>query len=359
MRGCFDGRRTLVPALCLALLVPVSTAAFAAPPAVPGTDPNTYVLFATQELQFKGGGGTLASGGMIVGGNIGVNNPGGTLMYSTSAVAHMSPGTWAVADNASSGPNSNGSLHWLYANSVNQGWVGGSGATVVDPNPATLSPIGVGQYAWNASGGLFASMPTLPFVPSYQRMASANDVLVNGTTVNLSPGDYRDVEFRSSAVVNLGDGVYNMRSLKIGSSNPGVVVNVTDKTVLQIDQYFDAGDRMRFGANPESNGGACVYVGSIKNSANDFYNTTTERTTNWGHFGRGSGGSLHMQYYAPNGWLDLGGDMELYGRYWAYRITGDPGNNLYLEMVVPEPSSLAALLAGLGSFGGMLIRRKR
>ena len=37
--------------------------------------------------------------------------------------------------------------------------------------------------------------------------------------------------------------------------------------------------------------------------------------------------------------------MELYGRYWAYRITGDPGNNVYLQCI---PTTTVTLLNPLG-----------
>ncbi len=344
--------------LVLATLLATATPTVAAvtPPATPGTDLDSYVLFAVQDLMFKGGGGTLETGGMILGGNIGVNNVGGTLEYSTDAKAIMSDGTWAVADSVTSGPQKGGSLYWLYANTVNTAWKNGDGATVQQKNPATLPSAGVGQYSWTAP--LLASLPPLPFTPSYQRMAGAPDLTLGGSGgtlypaggYNLAPGNYRDVQFKDTtnsnpAVVNLADGVYNMRSLKVASANPGVVINVRDGTILQIDQNFDAGDRMRFGANPEHHGSAKVYVGSIKNAANAYYNPSTERTTNWGKDGRQSGGSLHMQYYAPNGWLDLGGDMELYGRYWAYKISGDPGNNVYLEGI---PTTTVTLLNPLG-----------
>ena len=319
---------------------------------------DSYVLFATQDLLFKGGGGTLPTGGMIVGGNIGVNNVGGTLRYSTDAIAHMSDGTWAVADDARSGTETAGTLYWLYANTVNPGWTTNGGATVLQQNPATSTPPDVGQYPWTAP--LLTSLPPLPFTPSYQRMELESDLTLGGAGgtlydaggYDLDPGNYRDVEFKApgtsdpnQAIINLVDGVYNMRSLKVFSANPGVVINVRDGTILQIDMNFDAGDRMRFGANHDHHGCAKVYVGAIKNSSNDYYNPTTERVTNWGHDGRASGGSLHMQYYAPNGWLDLGGDMELYGRYWAYRITGDPGNNVYLQCI---PTTTVTLLSALG-----------
>lgn len=60
---------------------------------------------------------------------------------------------------------------------------------------------------------------------------------------------------------------------------------------------------------------------------------------------------VHAQYFAPTGWLDLGGENELYGRYWAQIISGDPNNNVYFETpppgAVPEPSSVMLLGAGL------------
>ena len=173
----------LIISVLLASTAIIAHVAAVVPPTAPGTNLDSYVLFATQDLLFKGGGGTLPTGGMIVGGNIGVNNIGGTLRYSTDSIAHMSDDTWAVADDARSGPQTGGTLYWLYANTVNQGWTSNGGATVQEQNPATSTPPDVGQYPWTAP--LLTSLPPLPFTPSFQRMAAASDLTLGLSLIHI------------------------------------------------------------------------------------------------------------------------------------------------------------------------------
>ncbi|HVZ94596.1 MAG TPA: hypothetical protein VG797_08800, partial [Phycisphaerales bacterium] len=230
-------------------------------------DINSYVLFAYDELVFKGGssgGGT----GFINGGNIGVNYAGRSqsafsLEFATSGQAIMSVGSQAVADSVRS--DASGSFFDLYANTLNPSFAG----TIRNSGPTGFSAPIV------ATG----SLPTLPFTPGRALTDGASNLTVGGSgglpsPQTITPGTFRDVRFNDNTVINLGAGEYDLRNLSIGRH---VTINVTDQTVLRIDRRFDPNDFLLFGTNAGHNGGAQILVGGFGD------NPTTERTTNFSH----------------------------------------------------------------------------
>src|SRR6185295_8233311 len=87
-------------------------------------------------------------------------------------------------------------------------------------------------------------------------------------------------------------------------------------TILNIVYGFTNNDNFKFGVG--SNNGAHINVGACG------INVNTTRVTNFSH-----GSEIHGIYFAPTGWLDLGGGNNLYGHFVAQRITGDPNNNIF------------------------------
>lgn len=309
----------------------VLSLAGAAGAAVINRDINSYVLFAYNELVFKGA--TVASGkGYITGGNIGVNYPGlsqsaYSLEFATSGLAVMSDGYQAVADSVRA--DNTGSFYDLFANSTNPSFA----AAIRGSGPAAFSTPIIAT----------PSLPALGFTPGRAITDNASDIQVGGSgglpsPQSLSPGAYRDVRFNDNATVNFGAGVYDIRNLSMGKH---VTINVTDQTILRIDRQFDPNDFLLFGTNAGHNGGAQVLVGGFGD------NPTTTRTANFSH-----NAEIHAQYFSPNSWLDLGGGNDLFGHYWALRITGDPNNNVTMQ--VPAPSA-----AVLGLIGCTLAARRR
>jgi len=132
------------------------------------------------------------------------------------------------------------------------------------------------------------------------------------------------VRFNDNAVVTFGAGTFNMKSLDIGKK---VTVNVTDNTILQIDQGWSNNINLKFGVG--TNAGCKIYIGAYG------FNVTTTRAT-----GFSTGAEVHAQYFAPTGWLDIGGTNNIYGRYWAMRITGDPNNNVYFQVPTTTTTSI-------------------
>jgi hypothetical protein len=278
---------------------------------------DRYVLFAYDEMILKGAVGD-ADRGYIRGGDIGVNFAGrgsdgsASLTYATLGPVVMDAGSFAVADSVRA-PNSEGVFFNLFANAVNATF----DATILGSGPSPFAPPIIAP----------ASLPTLPFTPGRALTDGAADVQVGGvglpTPHALAPGAYRDVRVNDRATLILAAGVYDFRSFSVGTN---VTVNVTDATVIQIDRDWAINDGLRFGVG--TNAGARVYLGAL---GLDAHRATA---CNFAHVAE-----IHMQFFAPTGWVDLGGTNDLYGRYWAQRITGDPGNDLYLRIppVGPPP----------------------
>ncbi len=269
-----------------------------------------YVLFAYDEMILKGAVGGVDRG-YIHGGDIGVNFPdrgqdgSPSLSYATLGPVVMDAGSVAVADSVRA-PNPEGVVFDLFANAVNATFA----ATVLGSGPLPfVAPIIAP-----------ADLPALPFTPGRTLTDGASDVQVGGVGLpsphSLAAGAYRDVRVNDRGTLDLGDGTYDLRSLSLGTD---VTVNVTDATVIQIDRNWIINDGLRFGIGTEA--GARVYVGAL---GFDPYRSTV---CNFAHVAE-----IHVQFFAPDGWLDLGGTNDLYGRFWAARITGDPGNDLFLRL---------------------------
>lgn len=303
-------------------------------------DINTYALFAYDELIWKGGnvGGTQ---GHIYGGNVGVNYPGlsptgVSLGFGTDRTGYMDPGYQLVGDSFRNN-TATSVIYYLFANTLN------NLTATIQPGYANPATAPNGNYTFTAPIIPTASLPKLPFTPNRALTNNASDLTVaKGTTVTLTPGALRDVRINDGATVNLGNGTYDMRSVDIGKN---ITINVQNNTIIQVDRGFTNNDGLKLGTNAGYNGGAQLFVGG------DTFNVSTERVTNFAH-----NSEVHVQYFAPTDWLDLGGQNNLYGRFWAERITGDPNNNVYYTTPVPLPTTILLLSSGL--LGLIGIRRK-
>ncbi len=293
-------------ALALVVLlaaVPVASPALAVEPS---HDIDRYVLFAYDEMILKGAVGALDRG-YIHGGDIGVNFPGRgqdgspSLSYATSGRLMMDPGSNAVAHSVRAS-NPEGVFFNLFANAINANF----SATILGAGPLPFTPPIIPANA----------LPPLPFTPGRALTEGANDVLVGGAGFPsphaLAPGAYRDVRVNDGGTLNLSDGLYDLRSFSVGTN---VTVNVTDRTTMQIDRQWSINDGLQFGVGTLS--GARVYVGALGYDANEL------TVCNFAHLSE-----IHMRFFSPTGWLDLGGMNKLYGRFWAQRITGDPSNDV-------------------------------
>ncbi len=269
---------------------------------------DAYVLFAYHEMILKGASGASPRG-HIRGGDIGVNYPTTNptdfaLSYATYGRVIMDPGSNAVADSIRAS-NPEGVLFNVFANRVSASFV-----PVID---------GIGPIPFTPPIITPANLPGFPFTPGRALTDNASDLTVGGTGVaspyTFAPGAYRDVRLNNGVTVNFGDGTYDMRSLSIGTN---VTVNVTDQTILQIDEDLQINDGLLLGVGTFS--GAQIFLGALG------FNSNAVPVTNLAHYAE-----IHAQFFAPTGWIDLGGRNQLFGRYIADRITGDPNDNVTLE----------------------------
>lgn len=274
-----------------------------------------YVLFAYDEMILKGAVGG-ADRGYVRGGDIGVNYAGRgqdgspSLSYATLGPVVMDPGSTAVADSVRA-PRPDGVVATLFANAVNASFA----ATILTAGPLPFAPPILAPQ----------DLPPFPFTPGRALTDDAADVQVGGvglpTPHALSPGAYRDVRVNDRATLDLAAGVYDFRSLSLGSN---VTVNTTDATIVQIDRTWSINDGLRFGVG--TNAGTRVHLGA--------FGLDAHRATacNFAH-----AAEIHVQLFAPTAWLDLGGTNDLYGRFWAQRITGDPGNDVTFRVPPDDP----------------------
>ncbi len=270
---------TLVRSVLIALVVASATTARATePPRVI----DSYVLFAYDEMILKGATGSSPRG-HVRGGDIGVNYP------------TANPNAFALS----------------YANRVNPSFA----ATIDGTGPIPFAPPIIQP----------ANLPAFPFTPGRALTDAAADVAVGGTglpsPLTFAPGAYRDVRLADGVVVRFGDGTFDLRSLAIGRN---VTIDVTDQTILQIDRGMSVNDGLKLGLGTHS--GARIFLGALG------FDPTVNPAVNLAHYAE-----IHVQFFSPEGWLDLGGRNQLFGRYVARRITGDPNNNVTLEFPPLQP----------------------
>lgn len=327
--------RFLVCALLAVLTIPAAVRA-----ASVSRDINTYVLFALDDLSFKGRNADVTRG-FILGGNVGVNrvepNTNGFLLTlgGASADVVMSSGTQVVADSM--------------ALSTKFTFTGGVGDLF--SNRTGQLPTQAGHYSsLSTFTAPILTAPVLQFNPASNTSTTDLTVDDGNTPQTLAPGSYRDVWVKDDGVLNFGSGEYFLRNLKGGKD---VTINVTDGTILYINGFFSMNDGPDFGVGTTS--GAKVYVASINDTFNDL--GANDFSVAFGSGGAGHAANIHAQFYAPNGIMNLGNHSDLYGRYWAEKINGDFNNNVTFEVpfspgpsVVPLPATLwmgALLLSGL------------
>jgi hypothetical protein len=292
---------------------------------------DSYVLFALDELDFKGGNTGDGTRGIIDGGNVGVNRAdptpgasGADMNIGANGDFVMSDGTHAVSDTMILG--SQADVYDVFVN-VEKGAFGGTiRNTKTTPIPD-----------WNG-GPLIPLADILARFQSAAPSADSNDDVSSsgtGTTWSLAPGVYRDVNSQDGTTLNLSAGEYDMRRLTLGQN---VTVNMTDATILRIadDVRLNGAD---FGTN--TTGLAQIYIGAGSGDNSQF----------------GAQGEIWGQFFSL-GNLRLGRANDLYGRFWAQQIGSDFNDNVTYIAPVPVPAAVWLFASGLIGLVGIARRRK-
>jgi hypothetical protein len=289
-----------------------------APAGTPPTQPgevsrniNSYVLFAYEELSFKGNGTGTNERGVIAGGHVGVNtvdftpnNSSVLLSMGGGGGSHevfMSDGSQVVADSARLDADSK--IYDLFVNIL----MGGS--------PPDVRHSGPTPFAHATATEAVIAAAALPALPPFAA-GSTSVTVVSGATVTLAPGTYGDVTVQNNGTLNLGDGVYTVQNLRGGKH---VRINTAPQTVVRI-----AGE---FATNNDS------YVGPAGTA--QFLVRSDGVKSNDHSIGFGRNTEAHGQFFAPNGIMGLGHTTDLYGRFIAKKIGSDFSVNVTL--VCPAP----------------------
>lgn len=315
--------------------------------AAPSTDLDSYVLFATgaglsdntAPLTYKGG--NSAGRGYVSGGNVGVNRADGNLGNSTPMISVgengrfiMDPGTQIVGDSIRLGVEA--VVYDVYRNAeMGSGW---TTPGVINGSVSTFTP------------PIFDPMPSL-FDPSF--VAGPTDIdVATGTVYNggipLTPGAYRDLSVKDGATLYLEAGTYTFRRFNTGQSFtvytvPGTIIQITgDSDPNSVDLNFNGNGSFVGSVDPLVESVAQFrFLGTAVNMS--------DVSTFW------------CEILAPNADIGLGRANTLYGRFISAQIHSDFNDNIYYRKFtpIPEPSSLVALLGGMGMFGGLVVRRRR
>lgn len=294
------------------------------PSAEPSRDINTYVLFAFDELNFKGRDGN-PSRGFIRGGNVGVNNPdphginhspyAPVLSMGGGGSGHqvvMDDGKQVVGDTVRIGETS--SIWNLFANEVQTSF---DPSVLRDP-PRTpyTGPI--------IDPGLLPSCP--PFNPG-----ALNITVPKGGSLALAPGDYGDVRVQDNGTLTLAAGIYNLKSFNNGKK---VRILTDQATDVRVAQDFSTNDGGFVG--PADCARFCVRSDGVShNDASVSFGRNTE---------------VHGQFLVPNGRMNLGHSTDMFGRFWAQTVSSDFNVNMTLACSI---QSCVTLKSGNGEEGSL------
>jgi len=280
-------------------------AAAAAPSRPVDRDISSYVLFALNKVDIKGGDET---GPSVIPGNVGVNNPdtfnGVSLEICTNRDVLFVDGTQLIADSARLPDHCN--IDKVFVNTIE----GTNGATVRSGRGNYTPPILVPN-----DGDGTNEVGELPAFPAFGPCADPNapQVILNDANrppgnpapAPLTPGTYGRIKL-DGGTLTLGSGTYTFCSINF-SDETGKIITAPD-TVVQVVQKMvvDGGD-----VGPHES--AKFF---IKNEGNG--NDTT-------NFGQGS--NVKGTFWAPFGDIDLGRDTKLAGHFWAFHLGSDFGFN--------------------------------
>jgi cysteine-rich repeat protein len=277
----------------VALLPRVVPEAAGAPP-LPSRSIDDYLLFAYEQLSFKGDDTGADTRGVIVGGNVGVNLPDAQnpplprLSMGGGGSPHqvfLSDGTQVVADTARLDSDSN--LFDLFVNRL----VGGSPPIVRDSGPTPFAAPIIDPAA-------------LPVLPAFGCDPAAPVSVPEDGSASLAPGTYGDVRVHDGATLALGAGTYTMCSLS-GGKRMRVLTDAA--TVVQIAVDFSSNDGSFVGP-------ACSARFLVRSDGLGVHDATVS-------FGRGT--EIHGSFFAPNGQIRLGHHTDLFGRFWGEEIGSD------------------------------------
>jgi hypothetical protein len=264
----------------------------------PNDDIRSYVLFAIEELDFKGGQGNHGPS-VIDGGNIGVNQSGFIrgndfrMNVCANAQMVMSDNTMVVSDTMRLGDSSTPVQECDVYEVFNNIPAANNEQSRTGPARAFTPPV----------------IKEAPPFPDFACDPGNPFTVTNGSSATMPPGVYGNVNFQNGTTVTLQPGTYTMCNLTTGQ-HVTVVNPVGGGVVMQSERQFLINDDMQF------DGSDCdtiplVYVRADGVSSNDNAVRFGQDSEIWGHF------------FTPAGRLNLGNQTSLHGTFWARAIGSD------------------------------------
>jgi hypothetical protein len=319
----------------IAMVLPALAGAAGGAPDSPTPSKNiySYALFAWDSLMVKG-----KNGAKVVDGNVGVNNPNGTLSICANGAVEMNAGTSIAGDNLSISKLCK--LHDVYYGTGKRPSVldkvshHGSAAFTPPINPTNVPvfPTGVKcklgkPYVKTNDGTIYSPSPGVYSgleVKDGKTIGKYNTVKLQAGTyvfcnIKLGKDVWFDLEPNTTVVVTGTVSISNESAIGHAQGHPqfGGVGN-TDNA-----QWFVRGDQNAGSRDP--GGFPC----QIKPSAYEPTGETTYGKCESGvHVGFSKHTYVRSSFFARNGQLNLGHDTDLHGRFWAKGIGSDVGTRV-------------------------------
>jgi len=326
--------------------------AFASAPASAqiNRDLDSYVLFALNELDFKGGNdGPAFTRGYVLGGNVGVNQDDNlgdnqaSINVGANGIFVMSDGTQLVGGSIRLGTEA--SVWDVYVDrEFGSGWSTANNTKLLSPPypppPATpvltTSPVLIirnTKYTISNATDLpiipWADLTTANLCGDFDPVGTTDFTAPkNGPPVTLAPGAYRDVNVQNGGTLYLQAGVYTVRRFTTGQN---VNVYTVPGTVIHV---WGDGD----GGNPDFNlGGNGSYFGSADPHVESVACICVSDAYSNNHVQFSDNGEFWGVIIAPNASINLGRNFTHYGRFVGNTLASDFNDNVTYKACTAGP----------------------